>query len=164
MEHARRATPADSDTLAELLLAEHAEALTQRGGDMWIACASPPTAERLEALFDDPAALVLAGCIDEVVLGIATARIVDADGVGRVAFIDDLYVDRAAREVGIGDALIEQVMQWARRHACVGVDATALPGDRATKNFFEAHGLVARSITVHHRFNANGNGNGNPLT
>lgn len=154
MEHARRATPADLDTLAELLSAEHAEALPQRGGDLWVACALAPTVERLVAALDDAAALVLAGCIDDVVLGVATARLVDASGVGRVAFVDDLYVDREAREIGIGDAMIDEVMQWARQHACVGVDATALPGDRATKNFFEAHGLVARAITVHHRFAA----------
>ena len=31
------------------------------------------------------------------------------------------------------------------------MDSLALPGDRATKNFFETHGLVARAITVHRR-------------
>jgi hypothetical protein len=29
------------------------------------------------------------------------------------------------------------------------VDSLALPGDRHTKNFFEAFGLVARAIVVH---------------
>jgi hypothetical protein len=31
----------------------------------------------------------------------------------------------------------------------IGIDALALPGDRATKNFFETFGLKARAIVVH---------------
>jgi len=31
----------------------------------------------------------------------------------------------------------------------VAVQSTALPGDRATKNFFESQGMVARAILVH---------------
>ena len=32
----------------------------------------------------------------------------------------------------------------------MGIDATALPGNRATKNFFEAHGFTARLLVMHH--------------
>ena len=35
------------------------------------------------------------------------------------------------------------------RRACIGADALALPGNRATKNFFEQNGFVARSIVMH---------------
>jgi hypothetical protein len=35
---------------------------------------------------------------------------------------------------------------------CVGVDSWSLPGERETKNFYEAHGFTARSINVHHSF------------
>jgi hypothetical protein len=34
---------------------------------------------------------------------------------------------------------------------CSGVDATALPGNRATKNFFEESGFTARLLVMHHR-------------
>jgi hypothetical protein len=42
-------------------------------------------------------------------------------------------------------------MASAAAAGAVGIEATALPGDRATKNFFETHGLVARALTVHRR-------------
>ena len=32
-----------------------------------------------------------------------------------------------------------------------GVDATALPGDRLTKNFFESNGFTARLLIMHRR-------------
>ena len=37
----------------------------------------------------------------------------------------------------------------ATARGAVGIEALALPGDRATKNFFEAQGMVARAIIVH---------------
>ena len=45
--------------------------------------------------------------------------------------------------------MIEAVESWARAAGCIGIDSLALPGDRATKNFFEAAGLIARAIVVH---------------
>ena len=47
------------------------------------------------------------------------------------------------------DGTVEAVVEWATDSGCHGVDAEVLPGDRSTKNFFEAFGLVARKITVH---------------
>ncbi len=154
MEAARRATPADVDVLAALVTAEHDELAQQRGGALWVAHAAAASPERLLAALADARALVLAGTIDGVVLGVATARVVHASGVGAVAMIDDFFVDADAREVGIGAALIAEVVTWSRDLGCVGVDATVLPGNRAAKNFFEAHGLVARAITVHRRVDA----------
>ena len=40
-------------------------------------------------------------------------------------------------------------MAHATAAGAIGVDALALPGDRATKNFFETFGLKARAIVVH---------------
>ena len=48
--------------------------------------------------------------------------------------------------------MIERVLAWCRDRQCVGVDAVALPGHRATKNFFEEFGFTARALVMHHRF------------
>ena len=156
VEGARPAEPADVDALVALVAAEHAELTIQRGGPLWAAHARVATTDRLSAALADDHGLVLAGTIDDVVLGVATARLVEAPGVGTIAVIDDLYVDPDAREVGIGHALITQIASWANAQGCVGVDATVLPGNRAAKNFFEAHGLVARAISVHRAFETGG--------
>ena len=83
---------------------------------------------------------------------------------GRAAFLEDLYVEPEAREVGIGAALLDVLVQWALNAGCVGVDSVVLPGNRAAKNFFEAHGLIARSITVHRRFTASDTTEADPRT
>ena len=54
--------------------------------------------------------------------------------------------------MGVGERLLEGVADWAQEAGCAALDADALPGDRATKNFFEQHGLVARAIRVERRF------------
>ena len=37
----------------------------------------------------------------------------------------------------------------AKERGALAIQSVALPGDRATKNFFETHGMVARAIIVH---------------
>ena len=71
---------------------------------------------------------------------------------GLLGVVDDIYVDPGARSVGVGEALMDHVLAWCRDQGCFGVDSLALPGDRATKNFFESFGLVARAIVVHKPF------------
>ena len=65
--------------------------------------------------------------------------------------VDDLYVEPEARGVGVGEAMMDARPRLGGERGCVGVDALALPGNRATKNFFETFGLVARAIVVHRR-------------
>jgi GNAT superfamily N-acetyltransferase len=96
-------------------------------------------------LIDGERTVTLVGLIDDAMLGFACVEAGDHDQ----AVLRALYVDPAAREVGLGETVIESVLAWCRQHGCVGLDAVALPGDRETKNFFETQGLVARAITVH---------------
>lgn len=93
--------------------------------------------------------LVLVGTIDDVVVGhlVATRRGL-ADGT-TISIVRDLFVQKPARGVGVGERLLALAVDDATTHGCAGIDARALPGDRATKNFFESFGLVARSISVH---------------
>jgi L-amino acid N-acyltransferase YncA len=65
--------------------------------------------------------------------------------------IDDLFVEGEAREVGVGEEMTKVVVEWCEERGCRGIDANVLPGDRATKNFFESFGFTARAITVHRR-------------
>ena len=60
-----------------------------------------------------------------------------------------LYVEEGARSVGVGEAMIAELVAFASRAGCIGVDALALPGARAAKNFFEESGFTARIIVMH---------------
>ena len=63
--------------------------------------------------------------------------------------VDDIFTEEAARGVGVGEAMMDLLIAWCEEHRCTGIDAVALPGNRATKNFFERYGLTARAILVH---------------
>lgn len=91
------------------------------------------------------------GDLDGAAVGFAAARLVElADGTS-LAEIDALYVLPEARGVGLGEALMDEVLAWAHDAGAAAVDAVALPGDRVTKNFFERYGMTARALQVHRR-------------
>lgn len=98
---------------------------------------------------------VLLGHLGTVPVGYAVSRVRDVHG-GSMAVVQDLYVEPEARGVGVGRALMAAVVQLARSDGCLGIDAETLPGDRATKNFFEGFGLVTRKLTVHQALEAGG--------
>lgn len=146
MEAARPAAPADVAEVVRLAEEARRATLEQRGGALWLTRDGRATlpADALEALLTDASHRVVVGTIEDAVVGYAVAA---SDGV--VATIEELYVEPAAREVGVGEALVEHLLAWARSEGCTGIDGFALPGDRATKNMFERFGMTARAIIVH---------------
>ncbi len=148
MEGARRAEGGDLERLLELHQQADVEVGTGRGGELLLARerrrASPPA----EALGRD-ACCVVVGSLDEVVVGYGVVGAEPLDEGEPLAVITDLYVEPEARGVGVGEAIVELLLDWSREQGCRGVDAIALPGDRQTKNFFERFGFTARAIVVH---------------
>lgn len=59
-----------------------------------------------------------------------------------------VFVQQEAREIGLGDALVLAALDHIKNSGGKHVLASALPGDRAMKNLFERHGLVAQTIVV----------------
>ena len=151
MEGARVATRADLPRLVELVREAVAELTPTRGGAIWARrdARPEPVEPSLAAAIDDDDQLVVVGTIDGTPIGFATVRLDDLHDGGRLAVLDEIYVEEGARGVGVGEALMDAVLEWARERGCVGVDSLALPGNRHTKNFFESFGLVARAIVVH---------------
>jgi len=149
----RRAGPPDRAELMRLGEAARAHLGLHRGGDVYRERDGRPEPLRESLDVDLTAAdagstLVLVGSLGPVAVGYAVARL-EETGNGRLAVVSDLFVEPDARCVGVGRALMEAVVEWATGAGCHGVDAEVLPGDRASKNFFEGFGLVARKITVH---------------
>lgn len=151
MEAARPATEDDVLRVLELTHELRAELADHRGGNLWHRTHDPieHTAPGLRSLLGYPEDCLLVGCIDDSVVGYLLARAHTLADGSRLAKITELYVEPGAREVAVGEALANAALAWATEHGCVGMDATALPGDRAAKNFFETNGFVARSLTMH---------------
>jgi GNAT superfamily N-acetyltransferase len=151
---ARPATAADLALLAELVEEGTAEVLDQRGADLWLLEHGParPFALTLQALLDDHSTVVLAGCVDDVPVGVLLGGRRELSDGRVLARIDFVYVHPQARGIGVGDGLVHAAEAWALSSRCSGIDGIAFPGDRETKNLFERAGLTARAIIVHRSF------------
>ena len=138
---------ADIGGVVDLLERAHGDQLLQRDGEMWATVnAVPVTEERIRQRAEH--GLVLVGTVLGATVGVVVARHDEVSGK-RLALIEELYTEPEARGVGVGRRLIDVVEAWARETGCIGIESMALPGDRDTKNFFEAAGLIARAIVVH---------------
>ena len=150
---ARAAIPEDLETLIHLyrLLEEEMVALHP----MWpLADGLPePVEEALAQAIADPEATVAVGLIDGALLGFLLARVEELlpqakdEQIGAIRLV---FVDREAREVGVGEAMLDLTLTKLRGRGLTRFDAHVLPGHRLVKNFFEAGGFAARSIIMHH--------------
>lgn len=89
------------------------------------------------------------GGLERVELGYLLAAVVSMPSGATLGVVEGIYVDAGGRGCGVGGAMLAVAVEWFRRLGCVGVEATALPGQRDTKNFFEENGLTARMLTVY---------------
>jgi ribosomal protein S18 acetylase RimI-like enzyme len=156
VEAVRPATPEDLPAIVGLVEALRAELTPMRGGRIWAvreARAGLP-AEVYGALLTDPATCVVVGTIDDVVVGLGVVSVETLSDGGHLGVVRELFVDSEARAVGVGEAMLEAMVGFCEREDCVGVDAFALPGHRAAKNFFEESGFTARAIVMHHSFDS----------
>jgi len=142
---ARLSAPDDRGQLVRLGREAAAEVAAQRGGRAYLRELGRPADE---LLIDTSAGIQLVGTVNGAVVGtVALNEVRHADGT-TTGVVSALYVEPLARRVGVGERLVSGAIEVARSRGWSSVDATALPGDRATKNFFEAAGLVTRRLTV----------------
>jgi GNAT superfamily N-acetyltransferase len=76
----------------------------------------------------------------------------EVDAAGLRGILDACFVETGARGVGVGRLLLDAVLSWVEARGAHGMDGTALPGDRAAKNFYESAGFKARLLTMHRDF------------
>lgn len=122
---------------------------------MWLAreARSEPIETGIEGLLGAQDARLVAGTFAGVVVGYAAGRIERLGDGSSLGVVDDIFVEAGARAVGVGEAMMDDLMVWFRSGGCFGIDAMALPGHRETKNFFEQNGFTARKIVMHHQLN-----------
>lgn len=151
MEGCRAALPSDVPRIVELARDLRTEIEPIRGGPLWAQREgrAEPLGEAYSSLLARDDACVLVGTIDDVVIGYGVGELEPLHDGGRLGVISDLYVEPEARGIGVGEEMVNRLLEFFDARACVGVDAWALPGHRMTKNFFEEHGFVSRGIVVH---------------
>ncbi len=93
---------------------------------------------------------VTVGTIGEVTVGFLVAdENTLVDGEERVGVIRYIFTEPDARGVGVADEMFKRAVARLRAGGVEAFDAPVSPGHREAKNFYEAHGFSARSITMH---------------
>lgn len=148
---ARAATAEDLDVLADLAHIAVEELRPRRGGQVWYRSTArhAPAKTSLQTDLGDSATSLAVGTIDGTIVGYGVMRIEEMRDSTKIGMLTDLFTLEGARGVGVGEAVMNLLIEVAADNDCTGVDSLALPGDRHTKNFFESFGLVARAIIVH---------------
>lgn len=139
----RRAGADDAEALAGLEQQGRLVLESTRGGSRWLDTHEPIGDGWVRAVDDR---IVFVAEIDDVPVGYVLADF-DEDPMP-IARIEQVYVRPEARQLGFGDELVAAVTALAKEHGAAYIEASALPGDRDTKNLYERAGITARLITV----------------
>ena len=113
-----------------------------------------PVIDALRQALQDHDTAIYLGTIDNSVFGFILGRseplLAQARGerIGSIRFV---FTEQEAREVGVGEAMRDAMLEEFRKRGLRLFDAHVLPGHRLVKNFFESGGFSARSIVMHHR-------------
>jgi len=110
-----------------------------------------PLEERMATMLGDGRQLAALGTIDDVPIAMALGHLEELGDSSLLAVLDVLYVDKAAREVGMGEKMLDFVVEWAKANGASVLDTIALPGMRQAKNFLEGSGFTARLLVMHRR-------------
>ncbi len=151
MEGSRPATAEDVPRIAELAELAREELVPMKGGALWAVreAVAEPFEDTYGALVDRDDALVVVGTVDETVVGFGVVTLERLRNGETLGAITDLFVEPGARSVGVGEAMADDLVAFCATRGCTGIDALALPGHRATKNFFEESGFTARALVMH---------------
>jgi GNAT superfamily N-acetyltransferase len=151
MEHARAASVDDLPRVLELADDLRNELRSMRGGPLWETREArlQPSIDAFTAFLSRDDATIVVGAINDVVVGYGTAELEELRDGSRLGIIGDLFVESGARAVGVGEAIAECLIAFCVDARCIGIDAFALPGHRAAKNFFERSGFTARALVMH---------------
>ncbi len=122
-----------------------------KGGEMWLAREAwpEPLDETYATLVGRHDTCVVVGTIDDTVIGYGVAVTETLRSGAHLGVITDLFVEPEARSVGVGECMALRLIDACVASNCVAIDALALPGHRAAKNFFERNGFTARALTMH---------------
>ena len=145
MDYFVRLAHRDDIEALRLLESEARTQLTQFRGGKRLASELPLVDQQWSERIGSTEWLVIVGGFDGTPLGYLCAKMVTAQDV---LLIEQVFVTAEARQLGLGDGLVNAAIESCRQRGMTAVDAFALPGDRETKNLFERSGLTARLLIV----------------
>lgn len=149
----RPATAGDTGEIIALLM--DIALLHSRGRpDLFTAGSPKYSAAELADIFNNPETPVfVAADENDRAVGYVFCRLTanPAHGPSREyksLFIDDLCVDRALRGKGIGSALFDKAIAFARENSCAFFELNVWEFNENAVKFYEKHGLQTRKRTM----------------
>jgi GNAT superfamily N-acetyltransferase len=154
VEDARLATTDDLPRLQALLELAYEVTPSHRGGALFgHPFRMDDVRNRVLSAIDNEHECVIAGLIDDYIVGVSVVGIDDSFPDGPIGVVQELFVEPDARGVGTGEAMLDLVVMWCRERGCAGVDLAVLPGDRNAKNLCERSGFSARLLIMYRALN-----------
>ena len=90
--------------------------------------------------------------LDDAVIGFAWGRIRTSEGVGlvprKVMIINQVCVEEALRNQGIGTQMMEEIRILAKAFGCTDLQLGVYPQNDAAVSFYQKCGFMIRSIDM----------------
>jgi ribosomal protein S18 acetylase RimI-like enzyme len=103
-----------------------------------------------ERLLADNQCLVLVADLDGATIGLLVGYLAGSSPTrlpSTYAVLRSLYVDTARQRQGVGTALVDAFVRWARTHDCAEAHVDAYAANVGAHAFYERHGFAVRSIS-----------------
>jgi ribosomal protein S18 acetylase RimI-like enzyme len=109
-----------------------------------------PTRDELQKLIDSPSVLILAraGGVDGEIVGAGTLGVFRTPS-GVHAHVEDIIVDESMRGQGIGEALVNHLLEIARQMGLNGVSLTCNPRRVAANRLYRKMGFKKWETNVY---------------
>lgn len=159
MNHIRKAESGDVPSVLRLLVQVN---MVHHNGrpDLFKGPATKYTQEQLLEIFGNPKTPVFV-CTDDdgallgYVMGILKQEIHDNILTDiKTLYIDDLCVDEAIRGKGVGAALYEYAVKFARESGCYNVTLNVWALNTSAQRFYEARGMTPQKIGMEYILSA----------
>ncbi len=79
---------------------------------------------------------------NEKIVGIATLSIHMGPIIRKNAYLEDFVTDASARGKGVGSALWQEMLNWAKEKGCKNLEFTCGHGREASQQFYKNHGAT----------------------
>ena len=76
------------------------------------------------------------------IIGIATLSIIMGPIVRRIAYLEDFVTDASVRGQGVGSAMWQAILSWAKEKDCTELNFTSGHGREAAQEFYKKRGAT----------------------
>ncbi len=108
----------------------------------------PPQRQALQEIVSNGSSVLLLAEDGDLHLGVLTVGFIRIP-TGLKAWIEDVVVDEAARGRGVGEALVSEAIEIARRRGAKSVELTSNPKREAANRLYQRVGFVQRETNVY---------------